>query len=155
MLSESSTRATSAQARCRGLLTRKRVRAKRRRQARGGGGRAVEASSGRAEGAEGAEGTEGAAAGDAEARHELLRGFEPMGMLSSCVAVARSKLAARGDVAVAEFDWLPANPQPNSRLCGFDMGFDCGLAARKPGAVVQVRTPRPHMLEAMRSMISI
>ena len=122
------------------------MRAKRQRQARGGGGRAVEASSGRAE---------GAAPNDAEARHELLRGFEPMGMLSSCVAVARSKLAARGDVAVAEFDWLPANPQPNSRLCGFDMGFDCGLAARKPGAVVQVRTPRPHMLEAMRSMISI
>ena len=140
---------TFAQARCRGLLTRKRVRAKRQRQARGGGGRAVEASSGGTEGVEGAEGAQP----DAEARHELLRGFEPMGMLSSCVAVARSKLAARGDVA--EFDWLPANPQPNPRLCGFDMGFDCGLAARKPGAdVVQVRTPRPHMLEAVRSLIS-
>ena len=153
MLSKLSACATSAQARCRGLLTRKRVRATRQRQARGGGGRAVEAGSGRTEGAE------GAAPDDAEARHELLRGFEPLGMLTSCVAVARSKLATRGDVAVAEFDWLPANPQPNSRLCGFDMGFDmgfdCGLAARKPGAVVQVRTPRPHMLEAVRSLVSI
>ena len=122
------------------------MRAKRLRQARGGGGRAVEPSSARAEGA-------GGAAADAEARHELLRGLEPMGMLSSCVAVARSKLAARSDAA--DFDWLPAIPQPNPRICGFDMGFDCGLAARKPGAVVQVRTPRPHMLEAVRSLISI
>ena len=123
------------------------MRAKRLRQARGGGGRAVEPDSARAEGA-------GGAAADAEARHELLRGLEPMGMLSSCVAVARSKLAARSDAA--DFDWLPAIPQPNPRIfCGFDMGFDCGLAARKPGAVVQVRTPRPHMLEAVRSLISI
>jgi hypothetical protein len=121
------------------------VRAKRLRQARGGGGRAVEPSSARAEGAQGA-------AADAEARHELLRGLEPLGMLSSCVAVARSKLA-RTDVA--DFDWLPAIPRSNPRICGFDMGFDCGLAARKPGAVVQLRTPRPHMLEAVRSLISI
>ena len=125
------------------------MRAKRLRQARGGGGRAVEPDSGRAEGAQGAQG----AAADAEARHELLRGLEPLGMLSSCVAVARSKLGARSDAA--DFDWLPAIPQPNPRVCGFDMGFDCGLAARKPGAVVQVRTPRPHMLEAVRSLISI
>ena len=123
------------------------MRAKRLRQARGGGGRAVEPSSARAEGAQGAQG----AAADAEARHEVLRGLEPLGMLSSCVAVARSKLA-RTDVA--DFDWLPAIPRSNP-LCGFDMGFDCGLAARKPGAVVQVRTPRPHMLEAVRSLISI
>ena len=105
----------------------------------------MEPDSARAEGA-------GGAAADAEERHELLRGLEPMGMLSSCVAVARSKLAARSDAA--DFDWLPAIPQPNPRVCGFDMGFDCGLAARKPGAV-QVRTPRPHMLEAVRSLISI
>ena len=125
------------------------MRAKRLRQARGGGGRAVEPDSGRAEGAQVAQG----AAADAEARHELLRGLEPLGMLSSCVAVARSKLGARSDAA--DFDWLPAIPKPNPRVCGFDMGFDCGLAARKPGAVVQVRTPRPHMLEAVRSLISI
>ena len=125
------------------------MRAKRLRQARGGGGRAVEPDSARAQGAQGA-------AADAEARHELLRGLEPLGMLSSCVAVARSKLGAHSDAA--DFDWLPAIPQPNPRsftVCGFDMGFDCGLAARKPGAVVQVRTPRQHMLEAVRSLISI
>ena len=99
---------------------------------------------------EDAEGAEGAEV-DAEAQHKL-HGFEPLGMLSSCMAVARSKLTARGDVAGADFDWLPANPQPNPRLCG----FDCGLATRKePGAVVQVRTPRPHMLVAVRSLIFI
>lgn len=86
-----------------------------------------------------------------EARGEL-GGFDALGMMSSCVAAARSKIVACGDKAAAEFNWLPANPQPNLRLCG----FDCGLAARKSESVVQVQvgTPRPHhIIQTIRSLM--